>query len=83
MLCMTLITEPTKLVEACNRLANEKFLSIDTEFMREKTYYPQLCLIQIAGEKEAIIIDALAKDINLNPVLELMENQTITKVFHA
>ena len=80
---MTLITESNKLAEACNRLTNEKFLSIDTEFMREKTYYPQLCLIQIAGEKEAIIIDALAKDINLNPVLELMENKTITKVFHA
>ena len=80
---MTLITESNKLAESCNRLTNEKFLSIDTEFMREKTYYPQLCLIQIAGEKEAIIIDALAKDINLNPVLELMENKTITKVFHA
>ena len=80
---MTLITESNKLAEACNRLTNEKFLSIDTEFMREKTYYPQLCLIQIAGEKEAIIIDALAKDISLNPVLELMENKTITKVFHA
>jgi ribonuclease D len=80
---MTLITEPTQLVEACRRLANETFLSIDTEFMREKTYYPQLCLIQIAGKKEAIIIDALAEDINLNPVLELMENEAITKVFHA
>ncbi|MBT4355767.1 MAG: ribonuclease D [Rhodospirillaceae bacterium] len=80
---MTLITEPTQLVEACRRLANETFLSIDTEFMREKTYYPQLCLIQIAGKKEAIVIDALAEDINLNPVLELMENEAITKVFHA
>jgi ribonuclease D len=80
---MTLITQPKKLVEACSRLANETFLSIDTEFMREKTYYPQLCLIQIAGKKEAIIIDALAEDINLNPVLELMENEAITKVFHA
>ena len=55
---MTLITEQTQLVEACRRLANETFLSIDTEFMREKTYYPQLCLIQIAGKKEAIVIDA-------------------------
>ena len=80
---MTLITESNKLAEACNRLTNEKFLSIDTEFMREKTYYPQLCLIQIAGKKEAIVIDALAEDINLNPVLELMENEAITKVFHA
>ena len=80
---MTLITEQTQLVEACRRLANETFLSIDTEFMREKTYYPQLCLIQIAGKKEAIVIDALAEDINLNPVLELMENEAITKVFHA
>ncbi len=80
---MTLIIEQTQLVEACSRLANETFLSIDTEFMREKTYYPQLCLIQIAGKKEAIVIDALAEDINLNPVLELMENEAITKVFHA
>ena len=51
--------------------------------MRERTYYSQLCLIQIAGNSEAITVDALANEINLNPILDLMENQQITKVFHA
>ena len=80
---MTLITETNKLAEACKRFSRDTFLAIDTEFMRERTYYPQLCLIQIAGNSDAVIVDALANEINLNPILDLMANQQITKVFHA
>ena len=71
---MTLITETNKLAEACKRFSRDTFLAIDTEFMRERTYYPQLCLIQIAGNSDAVIVDALANEINLNPILDLMAN---------
>ena len=83
MLPMTLITETSKLIDACERFSRDSFLAIDTEFMRERTYYPQLCLIQIAGKDEAITVDALATEINLNPILDLMANHKIIKVFHA
>ena len=80
---MTLITETSKLIDACERFSRDSFLAIDTEFMRERTYYPQLCLIQIAGKDEAVTVDALATEINLNPILDLMANHRIIKVFHA
>ena len=80
---MTLITETSKLIDACERFSLDSFLAIDTEFMRERTYYPQLCLIQIAGKDEAVTVDALATKINLNPILDLMANHKIIKVFHA
>ena len=80
---MTLITETNKLIDACERFSRDSFLAIDTEFMRERTYYPQLCLIQIAGKDEAVTVDALATEINLNPILDLMANHKIIKVFHA
>ena len=83
MLPMTLITETSKLIDACERFSRDSFLAIDTEFMRERTYYPQLCLIQIAGKDEAVTVDALATEINLNPILDLMANHKIIKVFHA
>ena len=83
MLPMTLITETSKLIDACERFSRDSFLAIDTEFMRERTYYPQLCLIQIAGKDEAVTVDALASEINLNPILDLMANHKIIKVFHA
>ena len=80
---MTLITETNELIEACERFARDSFLAIDTEFMRERTYYPQLCLIQIAGKSEAVTVDALANKISLDPILNLMANNEIIKVFHA
>ena len=80
---MTLITETSKLIDACERFSLDSFLAIDTEFMRERTYYPQLCLIQIAGKDEAVTVDALATEINLDPILDLMANHKIMKVFHA
>jgi len=80
---MILINDSQKLSDMCKRLAKEKFLAIDTEFMRERTYYPQLCLIQIAGENEAVIIDPLEPGLNLEPLLKLMGDEEIVKVFHA
>ena len=83
MLPMTLITATNELIEACERFSQDSFLAIDTEFMRERTYYPQLCLIQIAGKSEAVTVDALASEISLDPILNLMANNEIIKVFHA
>ncbi|MBH68963.1 MAG: ribonuclease D [Rhodospirillaceae bacterium] len=80
---MTLINDNTSLNQACQRLSKESFISIDTEFMRERTYYPKVCLIQIAGENEAIAIDTLAPKIQLKPMLDLLGNNSIVKVFHA
>ena len=80
---MTLITDNGSLASACERLSKEVYLSVDTEFMREKTYYPRVCLIQISGETEAIAVDALSPGINLAPVFQLLNDPTILKVFHA
>ncbi|MEC9044643.1 MAG: ribonuclease D [Pseudomonadota bacterium] len=80
---MTLISDNSSLLSACDKLSKEVYLGVDTEFMRERTYYPKLCLIQISGEKDAIAVDALSPDINLSPVLKLLYNPNITKVFHA
>ena len=80
---MTLITDNGLLASACERLSKEVYLSVDTEFMREKTYYPRLCLVQISGETEAIAIDALSPGINLAPVFQLLDDPAILKVFHA
>jgi ribonuclease D len=71
------------LTEFCNSLAADTFVTVDTEFLRETTYYPKLCLIQIAGEHAAALIDPLAEGIDLKPFFELMANTKITKVFHA
>jgi|SRR6185369_7201872 ribonuclease D len=80
---MPLITDTARLAEFCARLADEEFVAVDTEFIREKTYYPQVCLIQIAGENEARAVDALAPGLDMTPVYELMRNPRIMKVFHA
>jgi ribonuclease D len=80
---MPLISDNGRLAEFCARLAHDAFVAVDTEFIREKTYYPQLCLIQLAGETEARAVDALAPDLDLAPVYDLMRNQAVLKVFHA
>ncbi len=64
-------------------LAQEEFITVDTEFMREKTYYPQLCLIQAAGKHSAAIIDPLAPGINLDAFYKVLANPAVLKVFHA
>ncbi|MGB3807171.1 MAG: ribonuclease D [Erythrobacter sp.] len=79
-----LITTTEALTELCERLAKSEFVAVDTEFMRENTYWPELCLVQIANTEEAAAIDPLAKGIDLTPLLELMtDNEEVLKVFHA
>jgi ribonuclease D len=80
---MTLITDSTALAEFCARQQGAAFITVDTEFMRERTYWPVLCLVQVAGPDEAAAIDALAPDIDLAPLLSLMNDPASLKVFHA
>lgn len=80
---MPLITDSARLAEFCAHLSGEEFVAVDTEFIREKTYYPQVCLIQLAGESEARAVDALAPGLDLAPVFDLMRNPKVMKVFHA
>jgi len=77
-----LVDTVTKMEDCCVELAQQTWMAVDTEFMREKTYYPQLCLIQIAGTKRIYCIDTLALDESA-ALKELLENRGITKVFHA
>ncbi len=79
-----LITDTATLAALCGRLAKSDFVCIDTEFMRENTYWPELCLIQVADTEEAAAIDPLAPGIDLGPLLDLMvDNEDVLKVFHA
>lgn len=79
-----LITTTEALENLCERLSRSEFVAVDTEFMRENTYWPELCLVQIANEKEAAAIDPLAEGIDLGPLLDLLtENEDVLKVFHA
>lgn len=79
-----LITDSKTLAELCERLAQSPFVAVDTEFMRENSYWPDLCLIQIADAKEAAAIDPKAKGLDLQPLLDLMvDNEEVLKVFHA
>ncbi|SFP39215.1 ribonuclease D [Sphingomonas rubra] len=79
-----LITDSATLANLCSRLADADFVTVDTEFMRESTYYPELCLIQIADVNEAAAIDPMAPGIDLKPLLELLvENEDVLKVVHA
>ena len=80
---MTLITTTNELVDACSLLSIADYLTVDTEFMRETTFWPKLCLLQIAGPNHAFAIDPLAKNINLEPVLKLLADKSIPKVMLA
>ncbi len=80
---MPMISNTASLQEFCQNLSGAEFITIDTEFMREKTYWPQLCLIQIAGPDDARVIDALAEGIDLSPLFDFLDDQSILKVFHA
>lgn len=77
------ITSTDELAAFCAALAAEPFITIDTEFIRETTYWPKLCLIQLAGKERAEAIDPLADGIDLKPFFELMANKNVMKVFHA
>ncbi len=79
-----LITTSDALAELCARLARSDFVTVDTEFMRENTYWPELCLIQIADVEEAAAIDPLAPGIDMTPLYDLLtDNEDVLKVFHA
>ncbi|WP_349433779.1 ribonuclease D [Pararhizobium sp. A13] len=78
-----MIETTAELAAACETLAQGQYLTIDTEFLRETTFWPQLCLIQMAGPDMAVIVDPMAKDIDLAPFFELMANTSVIKVFHA
>ncbi|MEO0643847.1 MAG: ribonuclease D, partial [Pseudomonadota bacterium] len=79
-----LITTTQALSDLCERLATSEFVTVDTEFMRENTYWPELCLVQIANTEEAAAIDPLAEGLDMGPLLELLtDNEDVLKVFHA
>jgi ribonuclease D len=80
---MTLITDTEALAGFCARQQGAEFIAVDTEFMRERTFWPILCLVQVAGPDEAVAIDALAPGLDLAPLLALMSDAAILKVFHA
>jgi ribonuclease D len=80
---MTLITNSAALAETCKSLARADYLTVDTEFMRESTFWPRLCLLQIAGPDDAVAVDPLADGIDLAPLLELLMDTSIIKVMHA
>jgi ribonuclease D len=80
---MELITKSDALAEFCARQQAADFVAVDTEFMRERTYWPILCLVQVAGPQEAAAVDALMPGIDLAPLLALMSDAAIPKVFHA
>ena len=84
---MKTITKSSELKYFCDRAANEKYITIDTEFHREKTYFSKLCLLQLAipgnDNKNAVLVDTLANDLNLSPLYEIFKNIEIVKVFHA
>ena len=84
---MKTITKSSELKDFCDRAANEKYITIDTEFLRERTYFSKLCLIQLATpgdeNKNAVIVDTLINNLDLSPLYEVFQNQNIVKVFHA
>ena len=80
---MSLITTTEALAAVCERISRHPFVTVDTEFLRETTFWPKLCVIQLASDDEAVAVDALAEGLDLTPVFELMANPAIVKVFHA
>ena len=80
---MTPITTTAELAAFCEELAGRPFVAVDTEFMRETTYWPKLCLIQAATREAAAVIDPLAPGLDLSPLLKILADPTIEKVFHA
>jgi ribonuclease D len=80
---MDLITSTQVLAAFCERAAEFDFVTVDTEFLRETTYWPKLCLIQAATDEEAVLIDPLAANLDLTPFVALLDNPDVVKVFHA
>ena len=80
---MTVIDDSAELANLCRRLGEASFVTVDTEFMREKTYWPRLCLVQLGGPDECAALDPLAEGIDLGPLFGLMADASTLKVFHA
>src|ERR1700761_5828299 len=80
---ITLITTTHDLAEVCGRMAHHPFVTVDTEFLRETTFWPKLCVVQIASQEEAVAIDAMAEGLDLSPFFALMADKKVVKVFHA
>ncbi|MBI3275950.1 MAG: ribonuclease D [Methylocystis sp.] len=80
---MTLLTSNDELAAACERLSRHPFVAVDTEFLRETTFWPKVCVIQLASPDEAFAIDALAEGLDLSPFFALMADASVVKVFHA
>ena len=80
---MPVISDSESLASFCARVGNSDYITVDTEFMRERTFWPQLCLVQVAGPDEATTIDPLAPGIDLKPLLDLLYDPRLLKVFHA
>lgn len=78
-----MIETTAALAEACKELAKSDFITIDTEFLRETTFWPELCLVQMASPTLEVLVDPMAKDIDLSPLFELMADTSVVKVFHA
>jgi len=77
------ITTSEELAAVCARMAMHRYVTVDTEFLRETTYYPLLCVAQLATADEAVVVDALAPGIDLTPMFDLLINESVVKVFHA
>ncbi|MBE7637156.1 ribonuclease D [Sneathiella sp. P13V-1] len=80
---MQIITNTENLDALCKRLSQHPYITIDTEFLRENTFWPQLCLVQLASDDESAIVDPLSKGIDLAPLFDLLQNEDVIKVFHA
>lgn len=80
---MDIIKTTDALKSACDAFAKFKFVTVDTEFLRESTFWPKLCLVQMASPEHAVIIDVLCEGLDLTPFFELMRDESIVKVFHA
>jgi ribonuclease D len=80
---MSLLTSTEELADACARLARHPFVTVDTEFLRETTFWPKVCVIQLASPDEAFAVDTLAENLDLTPFFDLMANEGVVKVFHA
>ncbi len=80
---MKIITDTQALAEACSAFAEHDYVTVDTEFLRETTFWPILCLIQIAGPDDECLVDPMAEDMDLQPFFDLMADQSVVKVFHA
>lgn len=80
---MNVITQTAELAAFCRAARDHAFVTVDTEFLRETTYWPKLCLLQAATLEEAVLVDPLAPDLSLDPFFELLDDEALVKVFHA